>query len=251
MFPRLPMPGVRGYEVFVLRIYLSQWQTRVAIFVAGAVVFFSTVSALVNGVETVRDVFGWAIWVYERANTPWLGVFVLILIGGMLWWGIREGHKAMERGSDIAKSRDEAAMEAIKALRTELASEFEVPQLIAKITVLQKEYDKLQPAVEKAQDEVRKRGDRVRAFSESFDPNALTADDDMRSFRRTNANMAQSVQLARELAGVQEPLDFRTLTGDQFEQAEKHVLYCQDALKPAAERAEKLRFQLAGLRNKL
>lgn len=85
------------------------WRAQVAALLAAIVVIVSAISALVNGVETVRDVFGWMIWAWERLNTPWLGLFMLVWVGWLLWRGLKDMAAAAERGNE--KDRKAASRE--------------------------------------------------------------------------------------------------------------------------------------------
>jgi len=100
---------------------LSSWKAKAALALATIVAGMSALDALVGGIESLRDVRTWLIWAFERANTPWLGVFMLIFVGCLLWSGLKDIGKAAERGN--AKDRKAAQQET--RIRQEALDEME------------------------------------------------------------------------------------------------------------------------------
>jgi len=94
----------------------SNFRVRLSAKLAGVVILFSFLSTVVNGVESWRDIFGWAIWIYERANTPWIGLFVLVVIGIIYWSGVQQ---VIRENATRSESENDAALlnEEIEDLR--------------------------------------------------------------------------------------------------------------------------------------
>jgi hypothetical protein len=95
-------------------LWKNAWVKRAAV-IGGIATGLSGISALVHGIETMRDAFAWALWIYERANTPWLGLFILSLVAGMFWYGIKQVAAAAVRGDEA--ERQEATKRATEEAR--------------------------------------------------------------------------------------------------------------------------------------
>lgn len=76
----------------------STWWGKIAALFVAIHVIGSGFSLLVGRVEGVKDSFSYLVWIYERANTPWLGVFMLALVALMLWMAKGEVVKAQKEG---------------------------------------------------------------------------------------------------------------------------------------------------------
>src|SRR5687768_1755486 len=75
------------------RIWANSY-ARFAVLAAILVTVISSITGVVKGLETVSDVFAWAQWTYVRLNTPWIGLFMLVMVGAILWIGIERLIKA-------------------------------------------------------------------------------------------------------------------------------------------------------------
>ena len=113
----------RWYGDEMWKLFAST-RVRIAAFVAGIVVTGSAVSNAVNGLESLQDSFAWAFWAYERANTPWLGVFVLVALSALFYSGMRDIVKAEEKG----RLADDLVMEEMRNLLREARA---LPTLLA------------------------------------------------------------------------------------------------------------------------
>jgi hypothetical protein len=134
----------------------KRWQVWLAAVIGGAVVLFSAISAIVNGLESVRDVFAWAIWAYDRANTPWLGVFMLLLVGGLLWWGIKEMRNDAKIGNETNRTaweRETAVRaQALEDVRQEFVRDFEHLGMLRRAVPLALEAQQLRKAIAQARE---------------------------------------------------------------------------------------------------
>src|SRR5688500_8517782 len=95
------MAGTRSMPTLLWQ----NWKTRTAVLFAGTVSVASGVSWLANGASTVSDSIEWLVWIYGRANTPWLGLFVLAITGWLMWDGCRDIRAEIKSSEDRASRR--------------------------------------------------------------------------------------------------------------------------------------------------
>lgn len=101
-----------GSKTVRVREILENGRVRLGLAVGGV----SAISGLLQGFQSVWDAMTWAVWIYEHANTPWLGVFMLFLVGWLLWSGIKQveaasangDQKEMESNARVAQALEKA-----------------------------------------------------------------------------------------------------------------------------------------------
>ncbi|HEY9091780.1 hypothetical protein [Parasphingorhabdus sp.] len=100
--------------------------SRFAVLLTATFTIGAFVSGAVGQFSNWRDTLTWLVWIYERLNTPWMGLFVLILIGVLFWRGVVQITEAAKDGdlADAKRIEDERAIrsEAINEYRSEIGS---------------------------------------------------------------------------------------------------------------------------------
>jgi hypothetical protein len=124
----------------ILSLVKKIWGERLVRYslIVGAVVSgFSLLAAAVNGLETTAAFFAWAQWIYERANTPWLGVFVVIAISFTLHHGLKKVAAAERVEGETTRQKLANETETVRALEARVAAaraeDLKLPMMMVQI----------------------------------------------------------------------------------------------------------------------